>query len=247
MRPERLKRLLREVRTGRQSVGSALRVLKDFPSEELGFASVDHHRHLRQGMPEVIYGEGKTPAQVLAIARRLLRAGADLLVTRVEEPVAGDIEQLDARAVYHPAARMVVVRQRRARPIGHVVVLAAGTSDLQVAEEARITAEALGSRVTACYDVGVAGIHRLFAKLAVLQRARVPIVVAGMDGALAGVVGGLVKHPVIAVPTSVGYGAAFGGLSALLAMLNCCAAGVGVVNIDNGFGAGCLAHRINTL
>lgn len=247
MTPARLTRLLREVRTGRQSVPAALRTLKDLPYHNLGFARVDHHRPLRQGMPEVIYGEGKMPAQITAIAERILQAGADLLVTRVEARVAEGLRRLDPRAVHHQAARMVVVRQRPSRPIGQVVVVSAGTSDLPVAEEARVTAEALGSRVTVLYDVGVAGIHRLLARLAVLRRARAVVVVAGMDGALAGVVGGLIARPVIAVPTSVGYGAAFGGVSALLAMLNCCAAGVGVVNIDNGFGGGCLAHRINCL
>ncbi len=247
MTPARLTRLLREVRTGRRSVPAALRTLKDLPYQDLGFARVDHHRPLRQGMPEVIYGEGKTAGQILAIARRLLQADTDLLVTRVEARVAEGLRRLEPRAVHHQVARMVVVRQRPSRPIGQILVVSAGTSDLQVAEEARVTAEALGSRVTALYDVGVAGIHRLLDRLAILRRARVVVVVAGMDGALAGVVGGLIARPVIAVPTSVGYGAAFGGVSALLAMLNCCAAGVGVVNIDNGFGAGCLAHRINVL
>jgi NCAIR mutase (PurE)-related protein len=208
---------------------------------------VDHHRAIRQGFPEVIFCEGKTPAQVVAIARGLLKQANRLLATRVEPRVARALRRLDRRAVYHEAARCVVVEARRRLRKGDVLVITAGTADIPVAEEARVTAEVMGSKVETLYDVGVAGIHRVLARHQRLLQARVLVVVAGMDGVLPSVVGGLVDRPVVAVPTSRGYGASLGGLAALLTMLNSCAAGVGVMNIDNGFGAGCLAHRINML
>jgi hypothetical protein len=245
--------LLVQVESGRLDVQTATRRLKRLPYEQLGFATVDHHRALRQGMPEAIFCEGKTIAQVVAIARRLMRNGHPVLATRVEPAVARALRRLDRRARYEPLGRTVVLgpsttSMARARSaIGHILIITAGTADVPVAEEARVTAEALGHRVTTLYDVGVAGLHRVLDHHKQIEHARVLIVVAGMDGALPSVVGGLVSQPVIAVPTSRGYGASFGGLSALLAMLNSCAAGVGVVNIDNGFGAACLAHRISQL
>lgn len=247
MERNRLTRLLEDVKTGRVDVTSALDRLRTLPFEDVGFASLDHHRALRQGFPEVIFCEGKTPGQVIAIAKRLLNKGNRLLATRVDLPVARALRRLDRRAVYHELARAVVLDGDRGRLAGDVLIVTAGTADIPVAEEARVTAEVMGSRVSVLYDVGVAGLHRILARHARLLRARVVVVVAGMDGVLPSVVGGLVDCPVVAVPTSRGYGASFGGLAALLTMLNSCAAGVGVMNIDNGFGAGCLAHRINVL
>lgn len=225
----------------------ALERLRTLPFEDLGFAAVDHHRSIRQGFPEVIFCEGKTQAQTLAIARGLLKKGGPLLATRVSPPVARALRRFDRRARYHETARTVVIQPRKPARKGEVLIVTAGTADIPVAEEARVTAEVMGSRVEVLYDVGVAGIHRILGRHDRLRRARVLVVVAGMDGVLPSVVGGLVDRPVVAVPTSRGYGASFGGLAALLTMLNSCAAGVGVVNIDNGFGAGCLAHRINVL
>jgi NCAIR mutase (PurE)-related protein len=251
MTVDRIRRLLAQVGKGRLGVEAATRRLRTLPFENLGFASVDHHRAIRQGMPEVIFSEGKTVPQVVEIARRLIRAGHPVLATRVEPEVARALRRMDHRARYEALGRTVVLRPPKGwgtsalRGTGQILIITAGTADVGVAEEARVTAQVLGNRVTTLYDVGVAGLHRLLNHHAVLEAARVLIVVAGMDGALPSVVGGLVGQPVIAVPTSRGYGASFGGLSALLAMLNSCAAGVGVVNIDNGYGAACLAHRIN--
>ena len=247
MSPEGLEQLLNEVRDGRVPVAGAVQRLRTMPFEDLGFASLDHHRSLRQGFPEVLLCEGKTTKQVLAIARALIKKGGPFLATRAEPAVAKAITKLDRRARYHEAARVVSIEAARPRRVGHVLVLTAGTADVPVAEEARVTAEVMGSHVETLYDVGVAGLHRLLGRKDRLFEARVAIVVAGMDGVLPSVVGGLVDCPVVAVPTSRGYGASFGGLAALLTMLNSCAAGVGVMNIDNGFGAGCLAHRINML
>ena len=247
MDEQRLKKLLREIRTGRLDVDIAMERLRAFPYEDLGFASVDHHRSIRQGFPEVIFCEGKTRAQIIAIAKGLLKKGGPLLATRVPAEAAHGLKRLDRRAVFHEAARAVVIQRRKPKLKGDILVVTAGTADIPVAEEARVTAEVMGSRVDVLYDVGVAGIHRVLVRHDRLRRARVLVVVAGMDGVLPSVVGGLVDKPVIAVPTSRGYGASFGGLAALLTMLNSCASGVGVVNIDNGFGAGCLAHRINVL
>lgn len=247
MRPESIHNLLRRVRSERVSVEAAAKQLATLPFTDLGFASVDHHRTLRQGFPEVIFCEGKTRRQVLTIAKELLAKGGPLLATRADPAVARALKRLDRRAVYHVEARTVTVQPRPGKPIGHVLILTAGTADVAVAEEARVTAEMMGSRVKTLYDVGVAGLHRLLGRADRLRDARVVIVAAGMDGVLPSVVGGLVNRPIIAVPTSRGYGASFGGLAALLTMLNSCAAGVGVMNIDNGFGAGVLAHRINIL
>jgi len=245
--PTQIEELLQEVRNGQVPVKQALQRLRSMPFEDLGFASLDHHRSLRQGFPEVVFCEGKTTAQVVAIARSFIKKRGPFLATRAEPAVARAIRRLDRRARYYPDARVVAIHQTPLKQLGHVLVVTAGTADVPVAEEARVTAEAMGSRVERLYDVGVAGIHRLLGRKERLFDAQVIIVVAGMDGALPSVVGGIVDCPVIAVPTSRGYGASFGGLSALLTMLNSCAAGVGVMNIDNGFGAGCLAHRINML
>jgi pyridinium-3,5-biscarboxylic acid mononucleotide synthase len=243
----RLKRLLRNVQTGTVGLAAAVERLRTLPYEDLGFASVDHHRSIRQGFPEVVFCQGKTRAQIVAISRDLLKKGGPLLATRVEPDVAAALGRLDRRAVYHDLARVVVIQRRKPELRGDILVVTAGTADIPVAEEAKVTAEVMGSRVESLYDVGVAGIHRVLGRQDRLLRARVLVVVAGMDGVLPSVVGGLVDRPVVAVPTSRGYGASFGGLAALLTMLNSCASGVGVMNIDNGFGAGCLAHRINIL
>jgi len=247
MNPEGLERLLQQVRQGKLSIEHALQRLRSLPYEDLGFASLDHHRSLRQGFPEVVLCEGKSTAQVVAIARALFKKQGPFLATRAEPTVARAIRRVNRQARYYPDARLVAVHPPRQKSLGHILVVTAGTADLPVAEEARITAEVMGSRVERLYDVGVAGIHRLLGRKERLFEARVVIVVAGMDGVLPSVVGGLVQCPVIAVPTSRGYGASFGGVAALLTMLNSCAAGVGVMNIDNGFGAACLAHRINLL
>jgi pyridinium-3,5-biscarboxylic acid mononucleotide synthase len=247
MTPERLNALLRRVRSGSLSIEAALRQLRTLPYENLGFASLDHHRTIRQGFPEVIFCEGKTDAQVLTIAKTLLKRKGPLLATRIEPHAARALCRLNRRARYHDQARMVAVHPSTPIRRGQVLIVTAGTADIPVAEEAKVTAEVMGSHVDTLYDVGVAGLHRLLGQQERLYRARVLVVVAGMDGVLPSVVGGLVRQPVIAVPTSRGYGASFGGLAALLTMLNSCAAGVGVMNIDNGFGAGCLAHRINTV
>jgi hypothetical protein len=238
---------LRDVQAGRMAPEAALKLLAQAPYEDIGYAKIDHHRNLRNGAGEVIYGAGKTAEQIAAIAARMVAAGGEnVLVTRLD----GEKAEQVAKAVplfYDPQARVGVVKRVRRPLVGSVVVASGGTSDLPVCEEAALTAETLGSRVTRLYDVGVAGLHRLLSHLDELQSARAVVAVAGMEGALASVVGGLVSCPVIAVPTSVGYGASFGGLSALLSMLNACASGVSVVNIDNGFGAGYLANRINRM
>jgi len=241
-------KLLESVRTGKTTVQTALRRLRHLPFEDVAYAHIDHHRSLRHGMPEVIYCEGKTVEQVAGIAKRMLKAGSDILATRASDGAYTAVKKLDKRAVYHEASRAIVVQRGKRRPTrGIVLVLTAGTSDIPVAEEAAVTAGTLGSTVQTVYDVGVAGIHRILSKKEILDSARVIVVVAGMDGALPSVVGGLVDKPVVAVPTSVGYGAGFHGLAPLLSMLNSCASGIAVMNIDNGFGAGVLAHRINLL
>lgn len=245
MNRDQLRALLMSVQQGTLAVPAALKQLRTLPYENLGFASLDHHRTLRQGFPEVIFCEGKTVAQVVAIAKTLLRKNNALLATRVEPPVAGALVRLSKRATYHEEARVVAIPPPKLLRRGSVLIVTAGTADIPVAEEARVTADIMGSTTDTLYDVGVAGLHRLLGQQDRLHEARVVVVAAGMDGVLPSVVGGLVRQPVIAVPTSRGYGAHFGGLAALLTMLNSCAAGVGVMNIDNGFGAGCLAHRIN--
>lgn len=248
MNPSDLAKLLDSVRSGKTGVKAALDRLKHLPFEDVAYAHIDHHRSLRHGMPEVIYCEGKTVEQVAGIAKRMLKAGSDVLATRASDAAYKALKKLDRRAVYHEASRAIVIERERKKPTrGIALVLTAGTSDIPIAEEAAVTAGMLGSTVRTVYDVGVAGIHRVLSKKDILDTARVIVVVAGMDGALPSVVGGLVDKPVIAVPTSVGYGAGFQGLAPLLTMLNSCASGVAVMNIDNGFGAGVLAHRINLL
>lgn len=243
---ERLNETLEALRAGRISVEEARLRLKTEPFADLGFAKVDLHRRLRQGVAEVIYGAGKSPAQIAAIAEALLRGGQTrVLITRLAADKAAELAELRPHT-YHAEARIGIIGELPAPDgLGRVVVASGGTSDLAVAEEAALTAEFLGNAVTRLYDVGVAGLHRLLDRLETLMSASVVVAVAGMEGALASVIGGLVDCPVIAVPTSVGYGAAFEGLSALLSMLNSCASGVSVVNIDNGFGAGYMASLIN--
>ena len=247
-----LQDLLHHVRHGRVDPSNAaatiLSALRAAPFEDVGFARVDTHRQIRQGFPEVVLGLGKTAAQVAAISENIVERGQTLLVTRAQPDVYDAVRARIPAANYHPDARAITLAQGRV-DAGHgtILIVCAGTSDLSVAEEAVVTAALMGNRIDRVYDAGVAGIHRLLAEQERLQSARVLIVVAGMEGALPSVVAGLVKVPVIAVPTSVGYGASFGGLAALLGMLNSCANGVAVVNIDNGFGAACMASLINHL
>jgi pyridinium-3,5-biscarboxylic acid mononucleotide synthase len=224
-----------------------LAVMRDQPFEDLGFAKVDHHRSIRQGFPEVILGLGKTADQIAAIAARIVARGHPLLVTRADELAWQRVHEVIPEATYHELARAITVGRDLARGKGTIVIASAGTSDLPVAEEAAVTAELMGNDVDRVYDIGVAGLHRMLSARDRIASARVIIVVAGMEGALPSVVSGMVDVPVIAVPTSVGYGASFGGIAALLGMLNSCANGVSVVNIDNGFGAGCIASMINHL
>lgn len=243
-----LKKLLENVKEGRVGVEEAYGELKKLPFEDLGFAKIDHHRNIRNGYPEVVFCQGKTVEQIKSIVQKLMERNNNILATRAGKEVYEGILEVTSDAVYYEAARIVVVKRRDIVVTDKIIaVVTAGTADIPVAEEAAITAETLGNRVDRIYDVGVAGIHRLFANTDHLLRANVLIVAAGMEGALASVIGGIVDKPVIAVPTSVGYGASFGGLSALLTMLNSCASGIGVVNIDNGFGAGYLASMINKL
>jgi NCAIR mutase (PurE)-related protein len=252
MTESELQRLLDAVSAGSIEAGTAasriLDALRAAPFDDLGFARVDHHRHLRQGFPEVVLGLGKTPSQIAAIAERIVSAGHSLLITRTTLEAFDAVRDVVPRATFHGEARAITLSQGEIpRGQGIVLVACAGTSDLPVAEEAVVTAELMGNTVDRLYDVGVAGLHRLLQAQERLHRARVLIVVAGMEGALPSVIGGLVRVPVIAVPTSVGYGASFNGIAALLGMLNSCASGVAVVNIDNGFGAACVASRINHL
>jgi NCAIR mutase (PurE)-related protein len=244
--------LLNEVREGRTAVNDALDRLRDLPFEDIGFAKLDHHRALRTGMPEVIFSAGKTPAQVAQIFARMAEHGGNVLATRASADMFRAVRELEAnrepRAQYHETARCITLTQSPAAPgKGTIAVVCAGTSDLPVAEEAAVTARLMGNTVELIADVGVAGIHRLFAQKDSLLSARVLIVCAGMEGALPTVVAGLVNAPVLAVPTSVGYGASFGGVAALLGMLNTCSPNVSVVNIDNGFGAACIASLINRM
>ncbi len=245
--------LLNAVSEGRIAVNDALDRLRDLPFEDIGFAKVDHHRSLRTGMPEVIFGAGKTPAQVAHIFTRMARHGGNVLATRASADMFRAVRDLETedqrpRAEFHETARCITLTQSPAAPgKGTIAVVCAGTSDLPVAEEAVVTARLMGNGVELIADVGVAGIHRLLAQKSTLESARVLIVCAGMEGALPTVVAGLVNAPVLAVPTSVGYGASFGGVAALLGMLNTCSPNVSVVNIDNGFGAACIASLINRL
>jgi NCAIR mutase (PurE)-related protein len=225
----------------------ALAAIDRDPLEDLGFARVDHHRAARQGFPEVIYGEGKTPDQIARIAEAIVRRGHSLLITRTDNTASAAVAKVVPDAIFHAQARIIERRVPGPRGTGVILVAAAGTSDIPVAEEAAVSADVMGNDVDRLYDVGVAGLHRLLAERARLTAARVIICVAGMEGALPSVLGGLVRTPVIAVPTSVGYGTSFGGMTALLAMLNSCATGLSVVNIDNGFGAAAVASRINHL
>lgn len=243
-----IREILEDFRLGKMSVEEAQEKLKKLPYEELGFAKIDHHRTIRQGFPEVVYCEGKTIEQVVSIVQHLDKYGHNILATRASQAMHEALCKVVSDAKYYPDSRLIVVKRENLCTLNdhrYILVMTAGTSDIPVAEEAAITAEIMGNKVKTIYDVGVAGIHRLLAQQELMQQANVVIVVAGMEGALASVVGGLVAKPVIAVPTSVGYGANFAGLSALLGMLNSCAAGVAVVNIDNGFGAGRLASIIN--
>lgn len=250
MESEAIERLLESVAAGTTTPAEALLSLKKEPFTDLGYAKVDHHRALRQNAAEVIYGEGKTPSQIVGIAESLQKGGAKtVLITRMKpEATQACRQRFDGEFTYHELPRVGIVGPLP-EPTGNgtIVVAAAGTSDMYAAEEAALTAEALGNKVHRLYDVGVAGLHRLLAHVDDIMQAQVIITVAGMEGALASVVGGMASCPVIAVPTSVGYGASFGGLSALLSMLNSCASGTSVVNIDNGFGAGFQAHLINHL
>jgi NCAIR mutase (PurE)-related protein len=243
--------LLEELRDGRATVEAAtariLAALREQPFQDLGFAKIDHHRSIRQGFPEVVLGLGKTPDQIATISSEIVARGNPLLVTRADEAAAKAVKDKVPGAVYHPLARCITLAGQMVPGAGTIAICSAGTSDQPVAEEAAITAEVLGNTIDRLYDVGVAGIHRVLSQRSRLDQARVVIVVAGMEGALPSVVAGLVRVPVIAVPTSIGYGASFGGVAALLGMLNSCANGVSVVNIDNGYGAGCIASMINHL
>ena len=252
MNQQQVRDILEGVEEGAITVDQAhtriVDILRRLPFEDLGFARIDHHRSVRQGCPEVVYGAGKTPYEIAAIAERIVAAGHTLLVTRTDVAAYTAVQKVVREAVFHDRARSITYRQSE-QPTGDgtVLVVSAGTSDLPVAEEARVASETLGNRTDMLCDVGVAGLHRILAERERLETARVIVAVAGMEGALPSVIAGLVRAPVIAVPTSIGYGASFGGLTALLGMVNSCAAGVAVVNIDNGFGAAAMASAINHL
>jgi hypothetical protein len=240
--------LLEQFRAGKIPREKVLHAFQAAPVADLGFAQVDMHRALRKNFPEVIFGAGKTPEQTVKIAAELLKRGQQVLVTRITDEHARALKKKFKRAVHHPLARCVTIEEKPlAKRAGFIAVVCAGTSDLPVAEEAAVTAEIMGNRVERVHDVGVAGLHRMLARMELLQSANVIVAVAGMEGALPSVLAGLVSKPVIAVPTSIGYGASFGGIAALLAMLNSCGSGVTVVNIDNGFGGGYAASQINAL
>ncbi len=248
MDTESIRKLFEQVRRGRLSPDDAVERLRHLPFEDLGFAKVDHHRTLRAGMPEVVFGQGKTPAQVAQIFQQLAAHGKNVLATRATEQQFAAVKKLVRGVKFEETARSIVLRRdRKVYGKGLITVISAGTSDIPVAEEAVVTAELMGNEVERLYDVGVAGIHRLLAHRKAIASSRVLVVCAGMEGALPSVVGGLVGVPVIAVPTSVGYGAAFQGMAALLGMMNSCASNVSVVNIDNGFGGGYVASLINRL
>jgi NCAIR mutase (PurE)-related protein len=249
MNPRKLEDLLKRVKLGKTSVDQAIAQLKSLPFEDLGYARIDHHRSLRKGFPEVIWGEGKSSNQILSIMKEMKRRGQNILVTRLDERKAKGIQKAFPKCRYYARSKVLtcLIHPVRSEGKGTILVITAGTTDIPVAEEAVITAQFMGNHVETLYDVGVAGIHRLLSERERLEGARVLVVVAGMEGALPSVVGGLVDRPVIAVPTSVGYGTSFGGITALLAMLNSCASGVAVVNIDNGFGAGYMASLMNRI
>ncbi len=248
MNPDNIKKLLNQVSKNKLSPEQALQKLKQLPYEDLEFARLDHHRQLRSGIPEVVFCPGKSLPQLKSILKKLCSTGQDVLATRMSEDVFKKLKSsLPGKVRYHQQAHMLVFQKKPPTCRGKVAVVTAGTSDIPVALEATVTLETLGSGVEQIFDVGVAGLHRLLDKLETLRSSRVIIAVAGMEGALVSVIGGLVDQPVIGVPTSVGYGASFEGVTPLLAMLNSCSPGIGVVNIDNGFGAACLAHKINLL
>jgi NCAIR mutase (PurE)-related protein len=249
MEIRKLESLLKSVQSGKMSIDDAISQLKALPFKDLGFAKVDHHRSLRKGFPEVVWGEGKTSEQILSIMKQLRSRGENILITRLEERKAKAIQKTFSKSRYYPRSKVLthLTHPVKSEGKGVILVITAGTTDIPVAEEAALTAQFMGNRVETLYDVGVAGIHRLLSEREKLEKARILIVVAGMEGALPSVVGGLVDRPVIAVPTSVGYGTSFGGVAALLAMLNSCASGVAVVNIDNGFGAGYMASLVNRI
>ncbi len=243
---QELERLLLAYQRGQLDISSAAQRIKNLHYEDIGYAKVDHSRSTRQGFPEVVFGAGKTREQVVGIVERLVQRSPNVIVTHTDEGTFGEVRNVVTEAEWHQSARLIrIQRDHTERGLGVIVTVTAGTSDIPVAEEAALTAEAMGNRVERVWDVGVAGIHRVLAERDLLQGARVVIVAAGMEGALPSVVGGLVGVPVVAVPTSVGYGASFGGVAALLGMLNSCASNVAVVNIDNGFGAGFVASLIN--
>ena len=248
MNPEQLKDILENVRDGNTGIDEAMEALKYLPYRDLGHTRIDEHRELRKGCPEVIFCAGKTVQQVKEIVSAMLDSGANILATRVSEEMFATVKGICYDAVYSETAGTITIQQHPVETTAsHIAIITAGTSDMPVAEEAAVTAVFFGNRVDRIYDIGVAGVHRLFDMLGRIREARVIVVIAGMEGALPGIVAGLVDKPVIAVPTSVGYGASFNGLAALLGMLNSCAGGIGVVNIDNGFGAGYLAGMINSL
>ncbi len=243
-----LEDVLDKVQKGKLSPKKALDILKDYPYQDLTFAKIDHHRELRKGYPEIIYGLGKTEEQIVKIAQEIIKKGSNLLITKLDEETFKKVKKKIPDAQFNPLARIVYLLQKKPSPgKGKIMIITAGTSDIPVAEEAAVTCEILGNEIDKVYDVGVAGLHRFFGEYEKIKKARVIITVAGMEGALPSVVAGVVNIPIIAVPTSVGYGASMKGLAALLAMLNSCPGGVGVVNIDNGFGAGYLASQINHL
>ena len=247
MNPKLIKQILEDIKSGVLSTEAGLAKLRHLPYEDLGFAKVDHHRHLRQGFPEVIYCRGKTPQEVVGIMEKMLQVENNIIGTRASLEIFTQVQKSFPQAEWYERSGFILIRNGVQKQIGNILVISAGTSDFPVAEEAVLTAEAMGNKVTSLFDVGVAGIHRILDNQKALDAAKVIIVVAGMEGALPSVIGGLVNKPIIAVPTSIGYGANFGGISALLTMLNSCSSGISVVNIDNGFGAGYTASLINRI
>ena len=249
MNQKELRIILTNLYKNKLSPADAIKQLQNMPYENIDFAKIDHHRELRSGLPEVIYSQGKSITQLKKIIQSLKNANSDTLATKLSSDTYKKLKtSLPKSAKYNEQAQTLVIRNKKVKqPVGLITIVTAGTSDISIAEEAAVTADLLGSRVETIFDVGVAGLHRLLDNIEQIKKARVLIVVAGMEGALASVVGGLVSQPIIAVPTSIGYGASFNGISALLTMLNSCATGIAVVDIDNGFGAGCMAHRINIL
>ena len=249
MNQSELKKLLTDLSENKLSPNDVMKQLQNLPYENIGFAKIDHHRELRNGSPEVIFSPGKSAPQIKKIIQRLRKADSNILATKLSTEAYKKLKTfLPKNAEYNEPAQTLAIRNKKSvQSKGLITIITAGTSDIPIAEEASATAQLMGSQVETIFDVGVAGLHRLLDNIEQIRKARVLIVVAGMEGALASVVGGLVDQPIIAVPTSIGYGSSFGGISALLTMLNSCATGIAVVNIDNGFGAGCMAHRINLL